>query len=240
MLAIFDVGGTYLTMGFLRPGRRAEDAGEVQGDGAVPDFVTIMQGLIYHPAFPTPTCRVPVTNSNFAVQPPGSPNADHEGYAAGAAGRRFGMTGRPARSARAHGTSPKRSASRVSAGHCRARAAHHQSETGEDVKTGLRARCWCAGTAVRRVLQVTGEDGAGARPRVGSTRATSARLTTTAQDVPRPLQGHAEGRRRECCRGGNRGCSSVIMPSSSHRSSARPTRNTSRSAAFVELKSGRR
>jgi fatty-acyl-CoA synthase/long-chain acyl-CoA synthetase len=72
MLAIFDVGGTYLTMGFFDPGIALKMLEKYKVTALYPSFVTIMQGLIYHPTFPdTDLSRVKLMNSNFAVQPPG-------------------------------------------------------------------------------------------------------------------------------------------------------------------------
>jgi len=72
MLAIFDVGGTYLTMGYFDPGVALEMLEKYKVTALYPSFVTIMQGLIYHPTFPdTDLSRVKLMNSNFAVQPPG-------------------------------------------------------------------------------------------------------------------------------------------------------------------------
>lgn len=72
MLAIFDVGGTYLTMGYFDPGVALKMLEDYQVTAAYPSFVTIMQGLIYHPDFPKRNLKsLRLMNSNFAVQPPG-------------------------------------------------------------------------------------------------------------------------------------------------------------------------
>jgi acyl-CoA synthetase (AMP-forming)/AMP-acid ligase II len=72
MLSIFDVGGTYLTMGYFDPGVALRMLEEYEVTATYPSFVTIMQGLIYHPNFKdTDLSRVKLMNSNFAVQPPG-------------------------------------------------------------------------------------------------------------------------------------------------------------------------
>ena len=72
MLATFDVGGTYLTMGYFDAGVALRMLQKYQVTMMYPCFVTIMQGLIYHPAFPTINLsRVRLMNSNLAVQPPG-------------------------------------------------------------------------------------------------------------------------------------------------------------------------
>ena len=71
LLAIFDVGGTYLTMGHFDPKVALEMLQQYQVTATYPSFVTIMQGLIYHPTFKdTDLSRVKLMNSNFAVQPP--------------------------------------------------------------------------------------------------------------------------------------------------------------------------
>ena len=71
MLAIFDVGGTYLTMSYFDAGVALDMLQRYEVTATYPCFVTIMQGLIYHPAFPTTNLqRIKLMNSNFAVQPP--------------------------------------------------------------------------------------------------------------------------------------------------------------------------
>jgi fatty-acyl-CoA synthase/long-chain acyl-CoA synthetase len=71
MLAIFDVGGTYLTMGYFDAGVALDMLERYEVTATYPCFVTIMQGLIYHPNFGrTDLRRVKLMNSNFAVQPP--------------------------------------------------------------------------------------------------------------------------------------------------------------------------
>jgi fatty-acyl-CoA synthase/long-chain acyl-CoA synthetase len=72
MLAIFDVGGTFLTMGFFDPGLALRMLEEYKVTATYPCFVTIMQGLIYHPDFAKrDLTSIRVMNSNFAVQPAG-------------------------------------------------------------------------------------------------------------------------------------------------------------------------
>jgi fatty-acyl-CoA synthase/long-chain acyl-CoA synthetase len=72
MLAMFDVGGTYVTMGYFDPGVALEMLEKYKVTAAYPSFVTIMQGLIYHPDFPKrDLTSLRLMNSNFAVQPPG-------------------------------------------------------------------------------------------------------------------------------------------------------------------------
>jgi len=72
MLAIFDVGGTYLTMGYFDPGVALKMLEDYKVTATYPSFVTIMQGLIYHPDFPKrDLTNIRLMNSNFAVQPPG-------------------------------------------------------------------------------------------------------------------------------------------------------------------------
>ncbi len=71
MLAIFDVGGTYLTMSYFDAGIALDMLERYEVTATYPCFVTIMQGLIYHPNFArTDLSRIKLMNSNFAVQPP--------------------------------------------------------------------------------------------------------------------------------------------------------------------------
>ena len=51
MLSIFDVGGTYLTMGYFDPGVALKMLEDYDVTATYPSFVTIMQGLVYHPDF---------------------------------------------------------------------------------------------------------------------------------------------------------------------------------------------
>jgi fatty-acyl-CoA synthase/long-chain acyl-CoA synthetase len=70
MLAIFEVGGTYLTMSYFDAGVALDMLERYAVTATYPCFVTIMQGLIYHPKFATTDLRrVKFMNSNFAVQP---------------------------------------------------------------------------------------------------------------------------------------------------------------------------
>jgi fatty-acyl-CoA synthase/long-chain acyl-CoA synthetase len=71
MLAIFDVGGTYLTMSYFDAGVALDMLESYAVTATYPCFVTIMQGLIYHPKFAAADLsRIKLMNSNFAVQPP--------------------------------------------------------------------------------------------------------------------------------------------------------------------------
>jgi acyl-CoA synthetase (AMP-forming)/AMP-acid ligase II len=71
MLAIFDVGGAYLTMSHFEAGEALEMLERERATATYPSFVTIMSDLIYHPRFPkTDLRRIRLMNSNFAVQPP--------------------------------------------------------------------------------------------------------------------------------------------------------------------------
>ena len=72
MLAIFDVGGAYLTMTHFEAGPALEMLERERATATYPSFVTIMSDLIYHPRFrKTDLHRIRLMNSNFAVQPPG-------------------------------------------------------------------------------------------------------------------------------------------------------------------------
>ncbi len=71
MIAIFDVGGTYLTMDHFDAGVALKMLEEHKVTATYPCFVTIMQGLIYHPDFQKrDLSNIRLMNSNFAVQPP--------------------------------------------------------------------------------------------------------------------------------------------------------------------------
>ncbi len=76
MLAIFDVGGAYLTMSHFEAGPALEMLERERATVTYPSFVTIMSDLIYHADFRrTDLSRIRLMNSNFAVQPPGIKDA---------------------------------------------------------------------------------------------------------------------------------------------------------------------
>ncbi len=71
MVAIFDVGGAYLTMSYFDAGIALEMLERERATATYPCFVTIMSDLIHHPDFPErDLSRIRLMNSNFAVQPP--------------------------------------------------------------------------------------------------------------------------------------------------------------------------
>jgi acyl-CoA synthetase (AMP-forming)/AMP-acid ligase II len=93
MLAIFDVGGTYLTMGYFDAGVALKMLEDHKVTATYPSFVTIMQGLIYHPDFPTRNLSsIRLMNSNFAVQPPGVAEPIMKAMPAAIQVGSFGMT----------------------------------------------------------------------------------------------------------------------------------------------------
>jgi fatty-acyl-CoA synthase len=76
MVAIFDVGGSYLTMSYFDAGVALEMLEAERATATYPCFVTIMSDLIHHPNFSkTDLSRITLMNSNFAVQPPGIKDA---------------------------------------------------------------------------------------------------------------------------------------------------------------------
>jgi fatty-acyl-CoA synthase len=76
MVAIFDVGGAYLTMSYFDAGAALKMLEAERATATYPCFVTIMSDLIHHPDFAhTDLSRVRLMNSNFAVQPPGIKDA---------------------------------------------------------------------------------------------------------------------------------------------------------------------
>jgi fatty-acyl-CoA synthase len=71
MVAIFDVGGAYLTMSYFDAGIALKMLEKERATATYPSFVTIMSDLIYHPSYAnTDLSRVKLMNSNLAVQPP--------------------------------------------------------------------------------------------------------------------------------------------------------------------------
>jgi fatty-acyl-CoA synthase len=121
MLAIFDVGGTYLTMGYFDAGIALQMLERYKVTALYPSFVTIMQGLVYHPTFhATDLSRVKLMNSNFAVQPPGVAEPIMAAMPQALQVGSFGMTEAAVRSARAAGTRRRRVASRGWASRCQA------------------------------------------------------------------------------------------------------------------------
>jgi fatty-acyl-CoA synthase len=76
LIAIFDVGGAYLTMGHFDAGLALRMLEQEKATATYPCFVTIMADLIYHPDFKkADLSRIRLMNSNFAVQPPGIKDA---------------------------------------------------------------------------------------------------------------------------------------------------------------------
>ncbi len=70
MVAVFDVGGAYLTIPHFDAGLALEMLEREKATATYPSFVTIMQDLINHPNFPsTDLSRVRLMNSNLGVQP---------------------------------------------------------------------------------------------------------------------------------------------------------------------------
>ncbi|MEM9170879.1 MAG: AMP-binding protein, partial [Pseudomonadota bacterium] len=70
MVAVFDVGGAYLTIPHFEAGLALEMLERERATMTYPSFVTIMQDLINHPSFPqTDLSRVRLMNSNLGVQP---------------------------------------------------------------------------------------------------------------------------------------------------------------------------
>jgi fatty-acyl-CoA synthase len=184
MLAIFDVGGTYLTMGYFDPGVALRMLEDYKVTAAYPSFVTIMQGLIYHPDFPKRNLKsLRLMNSNFAVQPPGvaepimaaMPDAIQVGS--------FGMTEASGTVCTGSPDEPESGASRASGGRCRdSRCASSIPRPSTTCTPACAARCSCAATACSRATTATRSR---ARRRstatAGSTPATSARSTPTAR-----------------------------------------------------------
>ena len=76
MVAVFDVGGAYLTIPHFEAGLALHMLEKEQATATYPSFVTIMQDLINHPDFPkTDLSRVRLMNSNLGVQPAAIKNA---------------------------------------------------------------------------------------------------------------------------------------------------------------------
>jgi fatty-acyl-CoA synthase/long-chain acyl-CoA synthetase len=93
MLATFDVGGTYLTMDHFDAGVALAMLEEHRVTVTYPCFVTIMQGLIYHPDFPKrDLTSIRLMNSNLAVQPPGVAEPVMKAMPAAVQVGSFGMT----------------------------------------------------------------------------------------------------------------------------------------------------
>jgi fatty-acyl-CoA synthase len=70
LVAIYSVGGSYLTIPFFEAGTALGMLERERATATYPSFVTIMQDLIAHPNFQqTDLSRVTVMNANFGVQP---------------------------------------------------------------------------------------------------------------------------------------------------------------------------
>ena len=76
MVAVFDVGGAYLTIPHFEAGLALKMLEQERATMTYPSFVTIMQDLIDHPEFPnTDLSRIRLMNSNLGVQPAAIKNA---------------------------------------------------------------------------------------------------------------------------------------------------------------------
>jgi fatty-acyl-CoA synthase/long-chain acyl-CoA synthetase len=70
MLSIFDVGGTYMGMGFFEPGQALSMLDEHKATVIFSPFVTHLQAMLYHPNFAkTSLSQVRLMNSCFAAMP---------------------------------------------------------------------------------------------------------------------------------------------------------------------------
>jgi len=93
MLAIFDVGGAYVTMGYFDAGVALHMLDRENATATYPCFVTIMSDLIYHKDFDkVDLSRVRLMNSNFAVQPKGIADAMQKAMPNAIQVGTFGMT----------------------------------------------------------------------------------------------------------------------------------------------------
>lgn len=93
MIAIFDVGGAYVTMGYFDAGVALHMLEREKATATYPCFVTIMSDLIYHKDFEkADLSRVRLMNSNFAVQPKGIADAMQKAMPGAIQVGTFGMT----------------------------------------------------------------------------------------------------------------------------------------------------
>jgi len=93
MLATFDVGGSYATMGYFDAGVALHMLEREKATATYPCFVTIMSDLIYHKDFEkVDLSRIRLMNSNFAVQPKGIADAMQKAMPNAVQVGTFGMT----------------------------------------------------------------------------------------------------------------------------------------------------
>jgi len=93
MIAIFDVGGAYVTMGYFDAGVALHMLDRENATATYPCFVTIMSDLIYHKDFDkVDLSRIRLMNSNFAVQPKGIADAMQKAMPNAIQVGTFGMT----------------------------------------------------------------------------------------------------------------------------------------------------
>ena len=93
MIAIFDVGGAYVTMGYFDAGIALHMLEKEKATATYPCFVTIMSDLIYHKDFSkVDLSRVRLMNSNFAVQPKQIAEAMQQAMPGAVQVGTFGMT----------------------------------------------------------------------------------------------------------------------------------------------------
>jgi acyl-CoA synthetase (AMP-forming)/AMP-acid ligase II len=139
MLAIFDVGGTYLTMSYFDAGVALDMLERHEVTATYPCFVTIMQGLIYHPNFARANLsRIKLMNSNFAVQPAAVAESIMRAMPQAVQVGSFGMT--ETAGTVCTGSPDEAESLRSPAGTC---------------IPVFAARCWCAATACSRAITRT-------------------------------------------------------------------------------------
>jgi len=193
MLAIFDVGGAYVTMGYFDAGVALHMLDRENATATYPCFVTIMSDLIYHKDFDkVDLSRVRLMNSNFAVQPKGIADAMQKAMPNAIQVGTFGMTETAGTVTTSRLDDPlEQRINRLGKPLPGLRVRIVDPDTGEDAGPGQRGEVLVKG-------QGREEDGRGHRRRrlVSHGRHRLARRARHA-DVPRPLQGHAQGGRRE-------------------------------------------
>ena len=184
MLAIFDVGGTYLTMSYFDAGVALDMLERYQVTATYPCFVTIMQGLIYHPNFArTDLSRIKLMNSNFAVQPPAVAESIMKAMPQAMQVGSFGMT--ETAGTVCTGSPDEAESLRITRlgkplPGLEVRIVEPDSGRGARARANA-AKCWCAATACSRAItRIRRRPPRPSTPTAGSTPATSARSTSTA------------------------------------------------------------
>ena len=220
LIAVFAVGGCYISMGHFDPGVSLKLLREHAVTLIFAPFVTFLQALALHPDFKkTDLSSVKLMNSCFAAQP----KSVGETYRAAMPGTlqlgTYGMTEASGIVSTGHyGMDPELGYTRLGVPLLGVEVRIADPETNTDVPTGERGEICLRGYSILSGYYRDAKKNAQCfdSRRLVSHRRHRILGRERACDVPHSLEGHAEGGRRECRGGGDR--------SAAHQASGREAR----------------